>query len=111
MRGHVESFRIARVNNDVIDKKFGFVEVVKQLPAISGVSRGINLPIQRAKIEAIRIAWIDNQTTHVASRRAVSAPVVGIFVGISKAVGGITERNKLQGNNEQEGNQETEFWQ
>ena len=75
MSGNVESFRIARIDNDVIDKQLGPIEVVQKVPVLAAVRRGVDLPVERSEIEPVGIAWIDDQTAHIASRRPVGAPV------------------------------------
>ena len=59
VRTDIQRFRIARVNDDVVDEESGLAEVIEQLPAFTAVGRRVNLPVERSEIESIRIRRID----------------------------------------------------
>jgi hypothetical protein len=70
------------------------------------------LCIESSQIEPIRVAGIDDKTAHVSSRRAVSAPVVGILAGIGHAFRRIRESvedAKTHGNKQQQSDEENYF--
>src|ERR671926_264121 len=68
--------RVARVDDDVIDEESRLTEVIKELPLLAAVSRGVNLAVERSKIETVGILWIDDERANVAALRAGGAPVV-----------------------------------
>src|SRR5215831_1180821 len=74
MRGHIEDFGISRVDNDVVYKQTRPVEIYKHVPGPRTVARGVNLPIEGAEIEPIRIVGIYYQPAYIAARGPCGPP-------------------------------------
>src|SRR5205085_3352662 len=75
MRGDIDDARIARVNDDVVNEKFGLIEIIEEPPVLAAVRRGVHLSVERAEIETLRIVRVNDERTHVAARRAGHTPV------------------------------------
>jgi len=67
MSTNIENTRISWIDNDVIYEQAWFAEVVEKLPLLAGISGRINLTVQSAKVETIRVCGIYNETTHISS--------------------------------------------
>src|SRR6185503_10968138 len=65
----IQNFRIARIDDDVIDEQPRLAEIMKQLPVLTRVSRGIDLAVESAKVKAIGVRRIYYECSNVASRR------------------------------------------
>ncbi|HEX8489637.1 MAG TPA: hypothetical protein VF626_01345 [Chthoniobacterales bacterium] len=50
MTGHINYFRVARVNLYVVNKELGAIEIKEHTPLLPAVTRNINLAVERAEI-------------------------------------------------------------
>src|SRR6476646_5333161 len=76
VRADIQNFRIARIDDDVIDEELGFAEVVEQVPLMAAIVRRVDLTVERAEVKPIWIRRIDHEAANVSSRRARCPPVI-----------------------------------
>ena len=76
MSGHIDSIRIARVDDDMVDEQPRNAEVVKQAPGPGSIRRGVDLAVEGAEIEPVGIAWINDERPNIAALWTSRTPVI-----------------------------------
>src|SRR4051812_27735447 len=76
VRADIQDFRIAWIDDDVVDEETRFTEIVEQLPLLASVCGGIDLSVESAEVKAIGIRRIYDERANVTARRAGGAPII-----------------------------------
>src|SRR4029079_5310519 len=76
MRADIQDARVARVDDYVIYEESRLSKVVEQLPGLASVRRWVDLTVEGAKVEAVRIGGIHNQPAYVSSWRTGGTPII-----------------------------------
>ena len=58
---------------------------------------GVDLRVEGAEVEAVRICRINDETAHVASRRAIGTPIVGVLAWIGQTFAACIVKGALSG--------------
>ena len=86
VRGGVDDFGVARVNDQVINEEARSVEAFEARPRLAAIGRRVNLPVNGSEVEALGVLRVDDERAHVAAERPRHLPTqkvrrggVGVF--------------------------------